>query len=228
MTAFNWNKEAKLQWDSRAQFWKERSVNMWDDGSRKEIIHFVEKHMKKGIKVYDIGCGDGYGSYKLDKAKYDVVGMDISSEMINRAKERIADDEIPFIQGDVMDLPFADNSCDGIMSINVLEWTEVPADALKQLSRVLKKDGLLCVGILGPTAGPRSHSYPRVYGEKAIANTMMPWEFQKLAEENNFTYVDGFGVYRDKVKAQNHEGLPRELKQALTFLWVFMLRKEGE
>lgn len=228
MTAFNWNKEAELQWDNRAQFWNERSVNMWDNGSRKNIIPFVEKHMNKGSKVYDIGCGDGYGSYKLDKAGYDVVGMDLSSEMINRAKKRTVDDKISFIQGDVTDLPFADNSCDGIMSINVLEWTEVPADALKQLSRVLKKDGLLCVGILGPTAGPRSHSYPRVYGEKAIANTMMPWEFEKLAVENNFAYVAGFGVYRDKVKAQNYEGLPRELKQGLTFMWVFMLRKEGE
>lgn len=228
MSSFNWNKEAELQWDSRAQFWNQRSVNMWDNGSRKDIIPFVEKHMEKGSKVYDIGCGDGYGSYKLHKAGFDVAGMDLSSEMITHAKERIPNEEVSFIQGDVMDLPFADNSCDGIMSINVLEWTEIPANALKQLSRVLKKDGLLCVGILGPTAGPRTHSYARIYGEKAIANTMMPWEFEKLAKENNFTYIDGFGVYRDKVKAQNQEGLPRELKQALTFLWVFMFRKEGE
>lgn len=228
MSSFNWNKEAELQWDNRAQFWNQRSVNMWDNGSRKDIIPFVEKHMEKGSKVYDIGCGDGYGSYKLLKAGFDVAGMDLSSEMIAHAKERIPNGEVSFIQGDVMDLPFADNSCDGIMSINVLEWTEIPANALKQLSRVLKKDGLLCVGILGPTAGPRTHSYARIYGEKAIANTMMPWEFEKLAKENNFTYIDGFGVYRDKVKAQNQEGLPRELKQALTFLWVFMFRKEGE
>lgn len=226
MTSFSWNKEAEKQWDSRAQFWNERSMNMWDNGSRKDIIPFVEKHFKKGDKVYDIGCGDGYGSYKLHQAGFDVVGMDISGEMINRAKERAAD--IPFKQGDVMDLPFTDESCDGIVSINVLEWTEIPANALKQLGRVLKKDGLLCAGILGPTAGPRAHSYPRVYGDKALANTMMPWEFQKLAAENGFTYVDGFGVYRDDVKAKNHEGLPIELKQALTFLWVFMLRKEGE
>lgn len=228
MSSFNWNKEAELQWDGRAQFWNERSVNMWDNGSRKDIIPFVEKHMEKGSKVYDIGCGDGYGSFKLHKSGYDVVGMDLSNEMITRAKERISGDEITFVQGDVMELPFEKNSCDGIMSINVLEWTEVPAHALEQLGRVLKKDGLLCVGILGPTAGPRTHSYPRIYGDKAIANTMMPWEFQKLAQENNFTYVDGFGVYKDGVKAQNHEGLPIELKQALTFLWVFMLRKEGE
>ncbi|WP_430788752.1 class I SAM-dependent methyltransferase [Virgibacillus flavescens] len=226
MTYFNWNKEAELQWDSRAQFWNERSVNMWDNGSRKDIVPFIEKHLKKGSKVYDIGCGDGYGTYKLQQAGYDVIGMDLSSEMVNLAKERAKD--ISFVQGDVMDLPFENNSCDGVVSINVLEWTEIPATALKQLSRVLKKDGLLCVGILGPTAGPRTHSFPRVYGDKAIANTMMPWEFQKLATENGFTYVNGFGVYRDGVKASNHEGLPIELKQALTFLWVFILRKEGE
>ncbi|MFD1038317.1 class I SAM-dependent methyltransferase [Virgibacillus byunsanensis] len=223
--SFNWHQEAKLQWDNRATFWNERSTNMWDNGSRKEIVPFVQKYVTTGSNILDIGCGDGYGSYKLHYLGYNVTGVDISSEMISRATKRLKNEDITFLQGDIMNLSFEDNSFDSLMAINVLEWTEVPAKALLEINRVLKKDGLLCVGILGPTAGPRGNSYPRIHGEKTIANTMMPWEFQQLAKEYKLEYLDGFGVYKEEVKKHHLEGLPLELKQALTFMWVFMLRK---
>lgn len=225
---FDWQKESEAQWDNRATSWNERSKSLWENGNRKNIIPFMEKHFEKGSKIYDIGCGDGYGSYQLYKAGYDVVGMDISNEMITLAKERLDKEEITFLQGDLIDLPFADNSCDGLMAINALEWIEVPARGLSELQRVVKKDGLLCVGVLGPTAGPRTNSYPRLYGDKAICNTMMPWEFQQLAAEKNLEYVDGFGVYKKGVQAKQVQHLSLELKQSLTFMWVFLLRKVGD
>ncbi len=114
------------------------------------------------------------------------------------------------------------------MAINVLEWTESPNDALQEFSRVLKNDGVLFAGILGPTAGPRKNSYPRLHGQPSICNTMMPWEFRQLASEYGFTYDDGFGVYKENVAADHLKGLPEELKQALTFMWVFMLRRAGK
>src|SRR5699024_7074044 len=113
---------------------------------------------------------------------------------------QVPDGKINFLQGNIMNLPFEDQYFDGIMAINVLEWTEVPAKAIAELGRVVKKDGLLFVGILGPTAGPRANSYPRVYGKDAICNTMMPWEFKQLASDYNLTCADGFGVYKEGVK----------------------------
>lgn len=226
--SFDWQKESQAQWDSRAIFWNEKSKSLWNNGNRKDIIPFIEKHFKAGSKVYDIGCGDGYGSYQLYKAGYEVVGVDISSEMISLAKERLHKEEIQFSQGDLIDLPFADNSCDGVMAINALEWIEVPARGLSELRRVVKEDGLICVGVLGPTAGPRANSYPRLYGDKAICNTMMPWEFKQLAAEIGLEYIDGFGVYKKGVNVEDVQNLSLELKQSLTFMWVFMLRKVGE
>ncbi|MEC5424648.1 class I SAM-dependent methyltransferase [Virgibacillus sp. C22-A2] len=228
MKSFNWKKESESQWDSRAAFWNERSKSMWDSGSRKDIVPFIEKNLKKGSGILDVGCGDGYGSLRLHLAGYSVTGVDLSSEMITRAQQQLAEEEITFSQSDIGSLPFEDNSFDGIMAINVLEWTEVPYEAINEVKRVLRKDGFLFVGLLGPTAGPRTTSYPRVYGEKSIANTMMPWEFQKLASENGLDYVDGFGVYKEGVKEHHYKDLPMELRQALTFMWVFMLRKVGE
>ncbi|WP_174615687.1 class I SAM-dependent methyltransferase [Virgibacillus ihumii] len=226
--SFDWHKEAEVQWDGRAGFWNERSKTMWDDGSRKDIIPFIEKHLQKENSILDIGCGDGYGTYRLHKSGYIATGMDLSNEMISKARERLNQNEIHFIQGDISNMPFSDGSFDAVMAINVLEWTEKPAVALQELFRVLKRGGTLYCGILGPAAGPRANSYPRLHGEKAICNTMMPWEFEKLAADYNFTYLDGFGVYKEGVKPHHHEGLSPDLRQALSFLWLFMLRKEGE
>src|SRR5690625_1636309 len=134
---FDWQKESQAQWDNRANGWNERSKSLWKHGNRKDIIPFMEKHFEKGSKIYDIGCGDGYGSYQLYKAGYDVVGMDISNEMIALAKERLDKEEITFLQGDLIELPFADNSCDGLMAFNELEWIEDLALGLSGLQRVM-------------------------------------------------------------------------------------------
>ncbi|MUK89764.1 methyltransferase domain-containing protein [Ornithinibacillus sp. L9] len=226
MAKFDWHSVAKEQWDQQAQFWNKRSTNMWDNGSRKDIIPFVEKYNKSGSDILDVGCGDGYGSFKLQQLGYNVTGVDISSEMISKAMQRTKN--ISFIQSDMNELPFESGKFDGIMCINVLEWTEVPANSLQELKRVLKNDGYVCVGILGPTAGPRSNGYPRLYGNDTISNTMMPWEFGMLAKEKGFTHIDGFGVYKQGVTERNYQDLPVELKQALTFMWVFMLQKVGD
>ncbi|WP_026908611.1 class I SAM-dependent methyltransferase [Paucisalibacillus globulus] len=226
MDSFDWMEKSKEEWNNRASFWNARSQNMWDHGSRKDIIPLLEKHLENGSKLVDVGCGDGYGTYKLKKLGHEVMGLDISEEMIEKAKERLQD--IPFKVADVNQLPLLDESVDAILSINVIEWVEVPSVAATELRRVLKQDGLLCVGVLGPTAGPRSSSYPKVYGKKTINNTMMPWEFFKLAKELGFELVDELGVYKEGVTEEHYQGLPVVLKQALSFMWVFLLRKVGE
>lgn len=226
MDSFNWEERSKKEWNDRANFWNARSQHMWDHGSRKDIIPLLSKHLNHRASIVDVGCGDGYGTYKLKLLGYEVMGLDISEEMIKKAKTRLPD--LAFQVADVNQLPLTNESVDAILCVNVLEWVEVPAKAVEELHRVLRPDGILCVGILGPTAGPRSSSYPKVFGEKTINNTMMPWEFFKLAKELGFTLLDELGVYKEGVKVEYHQNLPVDLKQALSFMWVFLLRKVGE
>ncbi|MBC5636939.1 class I SAM-dependent methyltransferase [Ornithinibacillus sp. BX22] len=224
MNSFNWTVKSKQEWNDRADFWNSRSKSMWDSGSRRDIIPFLTSHLHSQAKVLDVGCGDGYGTYKLHALGYDPVGVDISEEMIAYAKKRGT--TIPFYVADASNLPVEIESVDAILSINVLEWVEVPAIALQELKRVLRKGGLLCVGILGPTAGPRATGFRKVYGEKTISNSMMPWEFQKLAIEMGFELEDELAVYKEGVTERHYEGLSTPLKQAISFMWVFLLRKK--
>ncbi|MUV38456.1 Malonyl-[acyl-carrier protein] O-methyltransferase [Lentibacillus sp. JNUCC-1] len=226
MTAnFNWRHQTEKSWNQMAPSWHERSKQMWDHGSRKDIIPFIKKHSQSDEKMLDIGAGDGYGSYKLHQSGYKVTGMDLSSEMVRLATQ--SHEDIAFQQGDVNDLPFEPETFDAIMCINVLEWTEQPLHALNEIARVLKSEGRLFAGILGPTAAPRRHSYPRLEGQSVICNTMMPWEFQQLATEHGFMYENGMGVFKKDVDQKMQNALPLDLQQALTFMWVFSLRKRG-
>lgn len=223
---FDWVKKSKEEWDSRASFWNKKSQGMWENGSRKDIIPFLDRHLGKQTKVLDVGCGDGYGTSKLHKLGHRVTGIDISDEMI--AKARASTENIPFLTADVSKIPMEDESFGAVMSINVLEWVEVPELALRELKRVLKPNGILCIGILGPTAGPRASGYPKVYGKQTICNNMMPWEFFKLAKELELEFIDEFGVYKEGVTEKNYQDLSIILKQSLSFMWVFLLRKVGD
>lgn len=115
---------------------------------------------------------------------------------------------------------------DAIMAINSVEWVEQPLQVLDEFHKVLKQNGKLFLGLLGPTAGPRGNSYARLYNQKAICNTMMPWEFEQLAQENGWELLDGMPVYKEEAKKLDTTNLPRILKQSLTFMWVFMLQKK--
>ncbi|ARI78902.1 class I SAM-dependent methyltransferase [Halobacillus mangrovi] len=222
---FNWHVEAERVWNDKAEFWNSRSKDMWEEGSRKTIIPFIKEHIEKGNHIADLGCGDGYGAYKLYKEGYRVTGLDLSQDMIERANKRLEMDRLSFVQGDLTKLPFQDESFDGLMAVNSLEWTEIPYEGLEEMKRVLKPGGKLCVGILGPTAMPRLNSYRRVYGEKVVCNTMMPWELEKMAEETGWRILDGHGVYKRGVEPSAVMHLTDDLKQALTFMWVFIFQK---
>jgi len=225
MTNSKWHEKASLKWDHFAEDWNLSSQQMWENGSRKTIVPFIKKFVPNGHSILDVACGDGYGSFKLQQEGYIVTGTDISEKMIELAKRRGETCKLKFLKADMMNLPFEDQSFDAIMLINGIEWTENPLKAINEIHRVLKNDGYLCAAILGPTAHPRKHSYERLYGKQAIMNTMMPWEFQQLVVENGWKVIGEKGVMKRGVTNEMLSVLPKDLKQALSFMWLFMLQK---
>jgi len=224
MEKFNWKDEAEKQWNKMAQSWHSKSRDMWETGSRKDILPFFQRQIPVGSKVADLGCGDGYASAKLASLGYNVTGADVSEEMLQKAKTS-SGSLVEWVQSDISNLPFDKQLFDGVLAINSMEWTENPLLVLKEIHRILKKDGYACIGLLGPTAMPRNNSYSRLYGERVICNTMMPWELDRLASENGFTKIDEIGVYKKGTDHFPVDSLPLNLKQSLSFMWVFMLQK---
>jgi ubiquinone/menaquinone biosynthesis C-methylase UbiE len=227
VSTFHWVTEAEKQWNEKSKYWNKNSQEMWDQGSRKEIIPFFQKHVSSGAYVCDLGCGDGYGSLKLAQKGYNVVGVDLSEEMVKRAKTQRNHEYLHFEKGDITNVQVERSTFDAVMAINSLEWTENPLVVLNEMNRIVKPSGLACVGILGPTAMPRLNSYRRLYGEEVICNTMMPWEFEQLANENGWEKIAELPVYKRGVSGLNLNTLSTDLKQSLTFMWVFMLQSKA-
>lgn len=112
-----------------------------------EFHEFLE-YVENDVKVLDLGCGNGR-VYDLLKSKdVDYLGIDNSSGLIDRARENYP--KARFEIGDMVDLDLPDNSFDIIFSIasfHHIPGKKLRKQAVKEMHRVLKKDGILILTV---------------------------------------------------------------------------------
>src|SRR5436190_17826079 len=103
-----------------------------------------------GMKVLDLGCGDGTTALPAAKLGADVLGVDIASNLVaagnRRAKER-ALTNCRFQEGDATNLhDLKDQSFDVVMSIFGAMFAPRPHDVAKEKVRVTKRGGRIIMG----------------------------------------------------------------------------------
>jgi len=108
-------------------------------------------------RILDLGCGAGYWTKRLNENIGKTIGVDISEEFLNKAKEKYP--EIEFYKMDFHALDFIDNSFDCIYADNVLEHSPYPQKVLSEIYRVLKNKGLL-IALIPPDARNPQFSGP--------------------------------------------------------------------
>jgi len=90
------------------------------------------------VRILDAGCGEGFVSgllYRgLREENVEITGLELTEEAIEKA--RAMNPEIPFVQGDVLKMPFESRSFDIVLCTEVLEHLEDPGAALRELLRV--------------------------------------------------------------------------------------------
>ncbi|MCC5953159.1 MAG: class I SAM-dependent methyltransferase, partial [Acidimicrobiia bacterium] len=94
--------------------------------------------------VADLGCGPGPHACGLARRGYDVVGVDGSPRMVERARARADRDGLPvtFEVHDVTQpLPFTDASLGGVLAVLVLQHLSDPASFLAEIRRCLRPGG---------------------------------------------------------------------------------------
>lgn len=111
--------------------------------------HFMRPSVK-GKTVLEVGFGDGYGTAYLAEAAEKVTGIDIASPNIPLAIAKYPLKNLHFLHYDGFHFPFADETFDAVGSFQVIE--HIPEDKLvdwlREIKRVLKKDGFFCVSTL--------------------------------------------------------------------------------
>lgn len=94
--------------------------------------------------ILDIGSGAGQIlRHLLKEARPDarLVAFDLSPKMLRRARSRLKSRRLNYIAGDMMQLPFAEESFDCVTCGWVLEHLPDPRPGLQEIGRVLKPGG---------------------------------------------------------------------------------------
>lgn len=118
-----------------------------DDEIKSEHLQRYQsvKELVKGKVVLDAACGEGYGSDILASNAQKVYGMDIDKESIDHAAKKYTKPNLQYLLGSIDKLPFEDGTIDIIISFETIEHVDesIQKSFLKEIKRVLKKDGLL-------------------------------------------------------------------------------------
>ena len=112
------------------------------------VVDFFLRHLKPGMSVLDCGCGPGTITQGIAQivAPGKVVGCDLEPGMVARATAEAEGkglDNLSFQEGNILDLPFEDNTFDAVMSCAVTEHLSEPVKAMSELGRVAKKGGIV-------------------------------------------------------------------------------------
>ncbi|MFQ5777011.1 MAG: class I SAM-dependent methyltransferase [Terriglobia bacterium] len=151
--------------------------NQWAEAGRGEEM--AEEHaaiaagMLAGMefapedKILDLGCGTGWLSAILaDKVpRGQVIGIDLSDEMIRQARKRYADHvNLMFNAGSAEDIPWDFDFFNKVVSVESAYYWPEPAQAFREIFRVLRPGG-------------SAHILINLYKENVYAH---PWR-EKLA-----------------------------------------------
>lgn len=106
--------------------------------------HAVELINKREGRVLEVGVGTGL-SLPAYAPHLEIVGIDLSPEMLEKARERVAEERLGQVTGlhemDASDLQFPDNSFDTVVAMYVMTVVPDPEMVMRELARVAKPGG---------------------------------------------------------------------------------------
>ena len=116
-----------------------------------KYLHSLDLGLDADSAVLDAGCGTGIVTLGLQDAGFTpriTVALDLSRKSLKVAAEQFTKEKkgnrigLSPLQGNVLELPFADDTFDLVMSCGVLEYVSLD-DGLREMARILKPGGKL-------------------------------------------------------------------------------------
>jgi ubiquinone/menaquinone biosynthesis C-methylase UbiE len=131
-------------------------INILDVFDRLPGIQTLKKaaiercHIREGMSILDAGCGTGLETMRLARlvgSSGSVIGLDASRNLLAEASRRAQGSRLPieYREGDVQQLPFPDNYFDVARAERLFLYLTDPRQALADLVRVTKSDGIVYV-----------------------------------------------------------------------------------
>ena len=106
--------------------------------------------ISRGARILDAGCGTGLLTLALMRSVHfpvNITALDLSATSISAARKAVAESpgrtrDVTFAEGNLLSLPFADNSLDLVVTSGALEYVPL-AEGMSELGRVIMPGGHL-------------------------------------------------------------------------------------
>lgn len=151
----------------------------------------------RGKTVLEYGCGDGINTLLLARRGAKVKALDISPDLIDVARRRLAanhiTEDVEFVVGSAHDLPLPDDSVDVVFGIAILHHLDLALSA-REVRRVLRRGGRAI--FQEPVRNSQFVKFLRgliPYRSPDVSPFERPLTDKELA-----TYAGGFSSYRSK------------------------------
>ena len=132
-----------------------KTDNSWDryhdreDSPGRKRYDYAVSHLFGS--VLDVGCGDGFGMYLMNKniAVKSVTGIDIQAEAVEKAKTNLHGLNLTIVKADAENIPFHNNSFDCVFCGQTLEHVKDDRKVINEIRRVIKRRVVFSVPING-------------------------------------------------------------------------------
>jgi 2-polyprenyl-3-methyl-5-hydroxy-6-metoxy-1,4-benzoquinol methylase len=125
--------KSETMWNQLAKNWDMPGVSLGENDHK--IIEMTKKYLNPSSVVLDYGCATGSIALEIASMANEVHGIDISSNMIEIAKN------IGFARAAIFDESLGKESFDVILSLSILHLVEDPSQVMDRVNRLLKPGG---------------------------------------------------------------------------------------
>ena len=186
---------------------------LMDNVDYENWVSYIEEIIKREdvqVKnILELACGTGNITIPLAKKDYDIVGIDISQEMLNVARDKCYDDEIEviFLNQDIKELDFEVYNLDCVLcccdGFNYILKNEELEFIFKKIHTILKEGGIFIFDISSYYKLSEILSN-NVFGENREELAYI-WENEFNSENNTITMNVAFFVQEKKLFKRHEE-----------------------
>lgn len=136
-------KDSARFWDkfaSRYDRYEERDASIYS-----MILDGIRMCLKKSDHVLDFACGTGLGANEIAGNVNDIVGIDISSKMLEIAQSKLETRKIgnvKYIQSDIFGKDLSAGEFDAVIGSYIIHLLGDPESVIKRINSLLKPGGL--------------------------------------------------------------------------------------
>lgn len=185
------HQQIQQQFAARAPIYEEKAAWITDPGLLGKFVEMA--HLRPDAALLDVCCGTGIVGAGFAGKVARRVGLDLTAEMMEQAKERL--DE--WVQGSADAMPFADATFDIVVCRQALHFVDSPAGVAREMYRVLRPGGQAIIGHRVPHGPEDAAWWEQVNRKKQplLKNILLPDGLRGILEQAGFVDIQAVDHY---------------------------------